>query len=143
MHAERVDGYNPLAVIDCYRRKKAILEKEKDGPVLIDVLTYRYSGHSPSDASSYRTKEEVEAWEAQDCIVAYRQGADRRTAWLRRPIWTPVTKEIKDIMFETFKLAIDDELSPRMDLHKEPELLGTMMFSNQIDRLVCRTPSPT
>ena len=45
-------------------------------------------------------------------------------------------KEIKDIMFETFKLAIDDELSPRMDLHKEPELLGTMMFSNQsIDSL--------
>ena len=47
-----------------------------------------------------------------------------------------MTKEIKDIMFETFKLAIDDELSPRMDLHKEPELLGTMMFSNQsIDSL--------
>ena len=30
MHAERVDGYNPLAVIDCYRRKKAILEEKKD-----------------------------------------------------------------------------------------------------------------
>ena len=71
MHAERVDGFNPLAVIDCYRRKKAILEEEKDGPVLIDVLTYRYGGHSPSDASSYRTKEEVEAWEAEDCIAAY------------------------------------------------------------------------
>lgn len=28
MHAERVDGFNPLAVIDAYRRKKAILEKE-------------------------------------------------------------------------------------------------------------------
>src|SRR5690606_22443725 len=31
MHAERVDGYNPLAVIDAFRRKKAILE-EKKGP---------------------------------------------------------------------------------------------------------------
>ena len=59
MHAERVDGYNPLAVIDAYRRKRKILE-EKRGPVLLDVLTYRYSGHSPSDASSYRSKEEVE-----------------------------------------------------------------------------------
>lgn len=78
MHAERVDGFNPLAVIDCYRRKKAILEEEKDGPVLIDVLTYRYSGHSPSDASSYRTKEEVEAWEAEDCIAAYGKEPDRR-----------------------------------------------------------------
>jgi len=60
MHAERVDGYNPLAVIDAFRRKKNILE-EKKGPVLLDTLTYRYSGHSPSDASTYRTKEELEA----------------------------------------------------------------------------------
>ena len=135
MHAERVDGYNPLAVIDCYRRKKAILEKEKDGPVLIDVLTYRYSGHSPSDASSYRTKEEIEAWEAQDCIVAF--GKELIAAGVATQAdLDAMTKEIKDIMFETFKLAIDDELSPRMDLHKEPELLGTMMFSNQsIDSL--------
>src|SRR5690606_6359437 len=68
MHAERVDGYNPLAVIDAYRRKKKILE-EKRGPVLLDILTYRYSGHSPSDASSYRSKEEIEAWEKQDSII--------------------------------------------------------------------------
>jgi 2-oxoisovalerate dehydrogenase E1 component len=61
MHAERVDGYNPLAVIDAYKRKRKIIE-EKRGPVLLDVLTYRYSGHSPSDASSYRSKEEVEAF---------------------------------------------------------------------------------
>ena len=135
MHAERVDGYNPLAVIDAYRRKKKILEEEKDGPVLIDVLTYRYSGHSPSDASSYRTKEEIEAWEAEDCIVAFgKQLIDADVA--SQADLDAVTKEIKDIMFDTFKLAIDDELSPRMDLHKDPELLGTMMFSNQsIDSL--------
>jgi len=72
LHAERVDGYNPLAVIDAYRRKRQILE-EKQGPVLLDVLTYRYSGHSPSDASSYRSKEEVEAWEQADSISWYGQ----------------------------------------------------------------------
>ena len=59
-HAERVDGYTPLAVIDAFRRKKALLEK-KEGPCLLDVVTYRYSGHSPSDQSSYRTKEEIAA----------------------------------------------------------------------------------
>jgi 2-oxoisovalerate dehydrogenase E1 component len=51
MHAERIDGYNPLAVIDAMKRKKKVLE-EKDGPVLLDTLTYRIAGHSPSDASS-------------------------------------------------------------------------------------------
>ncbi|RPJ08396.1 MAG: dehydrogenase, partial [Spirochaetaceae bacterium] len=50
MHAERIDGYNPLAVIDAFARKKKILE-EKKGPALLDTITYRFTGHSPSDAS--------------------------------------------------------------------------------------------
>ena len=70
MHAERIDGYNPLAVIDAFKRKKQIL-KEKKGPVLLDTLTYRISGHSPSDASSYRSKEEIEAWQLEDSILSY------------------------------------------------------------------------
>ena len=128
MHAERVDGYDPLAVVDAYRRKRTLLEKG-EGPVLLDVLTYRYSGHSPSDASSYRTKEEIEAWEAQDCIALYGKqlveggiaGAEELEA---------IRSEVKDTMFDIFKLAIDDELSPRMDLGKNPELLGDMILSD-------------
>ena len=72
MHAERVDGWNPLAVIEAYGRKKQLLLEGK-GPVLLDVVTYRLSGHSPSDSSSYRTKEEIAAWEAQDPIIEYRR----------------------------------------------------------------------
>ena len=30
MHSERVDGYNPLAVVDAIKRKKALLEEGKD-----------------------------------------------------------------------------------------------------------------
>jgi len=129
MHAERVDGYNPLAVIDAYRRKKAILLQKK-GPVLLDVLTYRYSGHSPSDASSYRSKEEMEAWEAQDSIAGYEKELVAAGVASQDEL-TAIRLNIKEIMFEIFKLAIDDNLSPRMDLHKEPELLGEMMFSNR------------
>ena len=51
MHAERIDGYDPLAVIEAMGRKLEILRGKK-GPVLLDTLTYRYSGHSPSDADS-------------------------------------------------------------------------------------------
>ena len=43
MHSERVDGYNPLAVADATRRKKALL-LEGRGPAMLDVITYRYSG---------------------------------------------------------------------------------------------------
>ncbi|HYU77771.1 MAG TPA: thiamine pyrophosphate-dependent dehydrogenase E1 component subunit alpha, partial [Vicinamibacterales bacterium] len=62
MHAERVNGYDPLPVIDAFRRKKQLL-LEGRGPVLLETVTYRISGHSPSDASSYRSKEEIERWQ--------------------------------------------------------------------------------
>ncbi|MBO4411707.1 MAG: thiamine pyrophosphate-dependent dehydrogenase E1 component subunit alpha, partial [Lachnospiraceae bacterium] len=71
MHAERVNGYDPLAVIDAVGRQKALLEAGK-GPCLLDVVTYRVSGHSPSDSSTYRTPEEIEVWKEADPILAYR-----------------------------------------------------------------------
>ncbi|MDR3250089.1 MAG: dehydrogenase [Tannerella sp.] len=129
MHAERVDGYNPLAVIDAYRRKKELLEK-KEGPVLVDVLTYRYSGHSPSDSSSYRSKEEIEAWEKEDCIKSY--GSELVKAGVAATDELEAMESgIKATMLEIFKLAIDPEISPVMDLHRKPDMLGDMMFSNR------------
>ncbi len=70
MHAERVDGYNPLAVADAVARKRLVLEAGK-GPVLLDTITYRVSGHSPSDASSYRTPEEIRLWQEADALGSY------------------------------------------------------------------------
>jgi len=139
MHAERVDGYNPLAVIDAYKRKRKIIE-EKRGPVLLDVLTYRFSGHSPSDASSYRSKEEVEAWQEQDCILGYAKqlvDAGVSTDSELEAIWA----DVKSLMVDMLKLSINDEVSPRMDMDKYPNLIGDMMFSNQpADSLGTATP---
>lgn len=129
MHAERVDGYNPLAVIEAYRRKRKIIE-DKKGPVLLDVLTYRFSGHSPSDASSYRSKEELEAWQEVDCILSF--GKELVNAGIaKQSELDEVGKEVKDTTINILKLAIDDNISPHMDLQKNQELLGDMMFSNR------------
>src|SRR5690554_2119591 len=125
MHAERVDGYNPLALIDAYKRKRKVIE-EKRGPVLLDVLTYRYSGHSPSDASSYRTKEEVEAWEAQDCIRSYGDQLLEAGVSTKEEL-DQVSDEVRKLVYEMFLKSIDDELSPRMD---NADIIGEMMFSN-------------
>ncbi len=134
MYAERVDGYNPLAVIDAFRRQKAHL-LAKEGPCMLDVVTYRYSGHSPSDQGSYRTKEELEAWQNEDCIKAYGEKLIAAGVATQADL-NKIQAEMKDVMFEMYKLAIDPELSPRMDLVKDNELLGDMMFSNQsIDSL--------
>jgi len=129
MHAERVDGYNPLAVIDAYERKMKIIQ-EKRGPVFLDVLTYRFSGHSPSDSSSYRSKEEIEAWESVDSIVSFGQelmfcGAADQAAL------DSIREKCDALILGAFKLSIDDQVSPRMDLVKHPGLIGDMMFSNE------------
>jgi 2-oxoisovalerate dehydrogenase E1 component len=129
MHAERVDGYNPLAVIDAFRRKKEIL-REKNGPVLLDTLTYRISGHSPSDASSYRSKEEVEAWQKEDSIIAFR--STLISSGIAKPeLLDEIREEAGELIAHILKLAINDEISPRLDLQKYPDEIGRMMFSNQ------------
>ena len=129
MHAERIDGMNPLAVIDAYVRKKQVIS-EKRGPVLLDVMTYRYSGHSPSDASSYRSKEEMEAWEKHDCIKIYR--TDLIEAGISTETEMDAIKEkTKELISEMFTLAINDEVSPRMDLNNTPGIIGEMMFSDR------------
>ena len=139
LHAERVDGYNPLAVIDAYRRKRQVIE-EKNGPVLLEVLTYRYSGHSPSDASSYRSKEEIEAWQAHDSISTFGNSLVEAKVTSQETL-DAIWADIKSIMVEMLKLSINDEISPRMDIRKRPEQIGEMIFSNQsVDKMEDRTP---
>jgi 2-oxoisovalerate dehydrogenase E1 component len=134
MHAERVDGYNPLAVIDAFKRKKKILEERK-GPVLLDTLTYRISGHSPSDASSYRSKEEVELWENADSIVEFGNQlviSKIATSEQLSQIAADTVAQLK----QTLSLSIDEKISPLLNLVQNPEMISTMMFSNQsVDRM--------
>ena len=137
MHAERVNGYDPLAVIDAFRRKKQLLLDGR-GPVLLDTVTYRLCGHSPSDASSYRTKEELELWQAADAIPAYR---DRLvdSGVIAAEALAEAEHVARERVFEMFRLAADLEASPRVPLSSE--LVGEVMFSNQrAERLDDRTP---
>ena len=129
MHAERVDGYNPLAVIDAMKRKYNILEK-KEGPVLLDVLTYRYSGHSPSDASTYRTPEEIKAWSDIDPIVSYRAELESAGV-LNQSGAAAILEDIKTQITEVVKLASSDDISPRMCLTTVPDAIEKLMFSNK------------
>jgi 2-oxoisovalerate dehydrogenase E1 component len=139
MHAERVDGYNPLAVIDAYRRKMDII-RQKKGPVFLDVLTYRFSGHSPSDASTYRSKEELEAWQKVDSIVTY--GEELMNAELAsRAEINKIKKDAENLVTWATRLAADDAVSPRMDLVKSGEMIGEMIFSNgSVDKMENRKP---
>jgi 2-oxoisovalerate dehydrogenase E1 component len=137
MHAERVNGYDPLPVIDAIRRKKQLL-LEGRGPVLLETITYRISGHSPSDASSYRSKEEIERWQQADSLRAFRKklvdhgvaGEDELDA---------ARAEMEHSIVEALRLAVDLDVSPRVTV--DADLPGTVMFSNQrVERFDDRAP---
>ncbi|MCQ2426673.1 MAG: thiamine pyrophosphate-dependent enzyme [Lachnospiraceae bacterium] len=128
MHAERVNGYDPLAVIDAVSRKKEILLAGK-GPALLDVVTYRVSGHSPSDSSTYRTPEEIEMWKAADPVQAFRNKLVAGNVFSDDE-FAAVDEKIINRMTDVMKLAINDEISPRMDLAKTPDAISSIMFSN-------------
>jgi 2-oxoisovalerate dehydrogenase E1 component len=129
MHAERVDGYNPLAVIDAMKRKKKVLD-EKNGPVLLDVVTYRFSGHSPSDASSYRSKEEVEAWQQNDSLIEYKNKLIKASI-AKEDAFGEILESTRELITKICKMAIDDKLSPHMNLTASPQKIENLMFSNQ------------
>ncbi len=126
MHAERINGYDPLAVIDAVRRKKKLL-LEGRGPVLLDTVTYRVSGHSPSDASSYRSKEEIDSWVSNDAIPAFRAKLLKNNILTDGELESIKINAEKSVL-EMFKLAIDPVLSPRIPVASE--YIGTVMFSN-------------
>jgi 2-oxoisovalerate dehydrogenase E1 component len=135
MHAERVDGYNPLAVAEAMTRKKKILEEGR-GPVLMDTITYRVSGHSPSDASSYRTKEEVELWKDADAIASYRKYLlDNKVA--KEADFEEMDARINEKLKKAMRLATDLEASPRM---QGEEIAGYMFSGEKIEKFDDREP---
>lgn len=137
MHAERINGYDPLAVIDAIKRKREVIEEGR-GPVLLDTVTYRISGHSPSDASSYRSKEEINEWLEADAIQTFRNKLASNNI-----VGDSKLDELKEaadtIVFDMFKQSIDLDISPR--LTADSEYIADIMFSNKkVEKFDERTP---
>ncbi len=67
MPGDKVDGMSPETVHEGVTRavKRA---REKGGPTLLEIKTYRYKGHSMSDPQKYRTKEEMEEYKLKDPV---------------------------------------------------------------------------
>ena len=67
-----IDGMDPVAVAKGL--DKAIKHaRAGKGPSFLEMKTYRYRGHSMSDAQKYRTKEEVEEYRKIDPITQVKE----------------------------------------------------------------------
>lgn len=68
VQSQIVDGMDVLAV---HQAAGEAIAKARagNGPILLECKTYRFIGHSRSDARGYRTKDEEAAWKARDPIT--------------------------------------------------------------------------
>ncbi len=128
MHAETVDGTNPLAVADAVARKRVLL-LAGEGPALLDVECYRSTGHSTTDPNVYRTKEEIERWSPHDPIASF-GAALVETGVLTGAAIESMRAEVAEAIRKVTQAAVDPAIAPLVDVRSDPTLIGRLMFSN-------------
>ncbi len=100
----RVDGMDVLAVRGA--AEMALEWVREKGPIILELMTYRYRGHSMSDPAKYRTREEVqEVREHRDPITHAEKELEK--LGVKEEELKAIDKEIKEIVVEAAKFAED------------------------------------
>ena len=129
MHAETVDGTNPLAVADAVKRKREQL-LQGQGPALLDVECYRYSGHSTSDANVYRSREELKAWQEHDAITLYAKQLCEAGIVTEDAV-NSLREAVRQQVTRIAAAASDPSIAPALDVAATPTYIGDLMFNHQ------------
>lgn len=108
---EQVDGMDVFAV-QAAARQALDYVRSGNGPYILEVMTYRYRGHSMSDPAKYRTKEEVEERKKQDPIEQIKRRMMEEHG-IEEADLKSYDKEIKAIVKEAAEFAEESpELPP-------------------------------
>ncbi len=110
---EQVDGMDVLAVKDAASKALDYI-RSGNGPYILEMMTYRYRGHSMSDPAKYRTKEEVASMKNdRDPITHVKNMLQERG--VDEKVIKDMDKEIKNIVNEA---AIFAQESPELAEHE-------------------------
>ena len=112
---EAVDGMDVMAVKAAAEKAIAAC-RAGDGPYILEVMTYRYRGHSMSDPAKYRTREEVQKMREErdpiervrEMLVSSGQASDEDLK--------AIDKEIKAIVNESAEFSKDSPEPPLDEL---------------------------
>src|SRR3954469_5064251 len=105
-----VDGNDVDIVIDALS-KATDRARRGEGPTFLSMNTYRYRGHSMSDAMKYRTKEEAEHWRQRDPITLYPSRLKEKKL-IDDPTIEKFDQEVRGIVDDAVKFA---DASPHPD----------------------------
>jgi acetoin:2,6-dichlorophenolindophenol oxidoreductase subunit alpha len=87
------------ATLEALKRARA-----GEGPTLLEAITYRYLGHSKSDANLYRTREEISMWRKQDPIQRFAMKL-KEEGVLEEDEWRKLEQQARERIEEAFAKA--------------------------------------
>ena len=115
MPSEPLDGMDPVAVTKAV--EKAVKRARKgDGPTFLEAKTYRYKGHSMSDAQHYRTKEEVKEYQKIDPINTTLEYIKQNNYASEKEI-EAINEEVKKTIEDAVKFAEESPFPEVQDLY--------------------------
>jgi pyruvate dehydrogenase E1 component alpha subunit len=107
MPCKAVDAMDPVKVAEAL--DEAITRARKgDGPTFLELKTYRYRGHSMSDAQKYRTKDEVAEYQKIDPISTVLETIKKKKYATDKEI-KEIDKRVKDLVSECEKFAEESD----------------------------------
>ncbi len=108
---QKVDGMDVVKVRDAAEEALAHARSGK-GPVILEMETYRYRGHSMSDPAKYRTKEEVEEWRGKHDPIETLRSRMIAEASVAEDHLKEIEREVKEIVADAVDFA---QSSPEPD----------------------------
>lgn len=111
---EQVDGMDILTVRDSAAQALNYI-RSGNGPYILEMMTYRYRGHSMSDPAKYRTKEEVQCMKDERDPINGLQAILEKMG-MEESAFKDIKKEIKQIVNDAAQFAKDSPEPPAEEL---------------------------
>jgi pyruvate dehydrogenase E1 component alpha subunit len=104
IHGKQIDGMDVLAVKAAAEEAVAKI-RAGEGPLLLEMKTYRYRGHSMSDPAKYRTKEEVQRVRAESDPIDHLRETILAKNFADEAALKEIDREIKNIVGDAAEFA--------------------------------------
>jgi pyruvate dehydrogenase E1 component alpha subunit len=104
---ERVDGMDVRAV-KAAGDKAVKWCRDGNGPIILEMLTYRYRGHSMSDPAKYRTREEVEKVRTENDPIERVRRRLLEKKWASEDELKKIDARVREIVNEAAEFATND-----------------------------------